>query len=102
MTRQITSIFVGFLDADTTVEDIKQYVLSLTNQNPQNVENLITRNERLKLGLYEYSSFKITIMKSLKEKLLDPEVWPTDVVFREWREPRVNNAETRHQHDNHG
>ena len=95
LTRQLTSVFVGFLDSGTSAQDIEEHVNSLTGCKPYHVEKLTTRNERLKLGLPEYSSFKITVMKSLKDKLLDSEAWPMDAAYREWREQSpINNRAT--------
>ena len=80
-------VFVGRCVPGTTTEDVKEYC----------TDNGVTvdKCEEIKTNSSSSTSFKVTIAAGMRDKLLDSDFWPEDVVVRKFYAPRKSKLPSR-------
>ena len=92
------NVFATRYHPDTTIDEVTNYILSdnrLKNHNVT-VEKLATKYDT-------YASFHVTCvcLESLANEFLNPNLWPSGILVRKWKEKRVQ-REDNHNYGNHG
>ena len=67
-------MFIGRVDKDTAMEDIRSYVKDTFNVVCLNIEKLDIKTDM-------YNAFKITVSLPDRDLLFDSDLWPEDVVI---------------------
>ena len=75
-------LYIGGCYKDITEDDIKGYCNDILNVKFKDCVPLVTKSSR-------FSSFKLTLEFEDRNKLLDGELWPKNVVIRKFTQPRV-------------
>lgn len=70
-------IYIGRLASETTTDDITQYIFQNGIDTVNECEMLNTRGNN--------KAFKLAVPFRYRERVLDPEFWPEEVVFRPFR-----------------
>ena len=74
-------LFVGGCYKNVVANDIKEYCTNVLNVDIEECVPLVTKSTR-------FSSFKLTLERENREKLLDGNCWPKNVVIRKFTQPR--------------
>ena len=83
-TALTSDIFVGRVSLDTTISDIQEHI-----KNNFNIECLSV--DKLNVRSNEYNCFKIKVHSNLRERLFDPNGWPTNIVVNKFFKRRTLN-----------
>lgn len=80
--KTLAEFYVGQLDDSTTEEDFTAYITG---------EGIITTNcYKLSSRIPNTTAFRIKCDVTMKDKVLDPNTWPPNVIVRQWvRKPKV-------------
>lgn len=67
-------MFVGRIDNDISLDDLKEYVT-------ENFDVQLKGIEQLKIKMDDCKAFKLTVLMEDRVKLFIPELWPEDVII---------------------
>lgn len=82
-------LYLSRIARHVTEDDVSELVKKcLQTQQPIDVRKLVRKDADLKQ--FAFISFKVGVEKSLKDKALDPSVWPKGIFFREFENLQTN------------
>lgn len=79
--KRSLDLFIGNCDLQVTEDLLKQYILNELNVKIDKCQSLTTQSTVSR-------AFKVTLNVSDRQKLLNPELWPEDVICRKFFSPR--------------
>ena len=83
--KRFEDLYIGNCDLQVTVESLSLYISKEMGVKVQKCEALETRSTVSK-------SFKVSLNINDRQKLLNPDIWPEDIICRKFYNPRQNRA----------
>ena len=71
--KRTADVFIGRLENNISIENIKEYVIDNFEIEIYNIEQLIIKTDL-------YKAFKVTVAIDDREKLFNAELWPEDII----------------------
>ena len=71
--KRTADVFIGRMDNDVTIEEIKDYISVNFELNVLNMEQLVIKTDK-------YRAYKVTVNMNERDKLFNAELWPEDVI----------------------
>ena len=91
-------LYVGRCELKTTIDQVRDHINNICKVNVDSIEQLVSKSVYFK-------SFKLSMPYELREKLLDPLMWPTGIVVRKFYKARtpmdIGNAFNESNNDYH-